>query len=71
MAMIVVDRRLREAAMASRLIMQVHDELVFEAADPEVETLRYLVRESMQQVAELAVPLEVGIGIGSNWDEAH
>jgi DNA polymerase-1 len=71
MAMIVVDRRLREAAMASRLIMQVHDELVFEAAEPEVETLRDLVRESMQQVAELAVPLEVGIGIGGNWDEAH
>jgi DNA polymerase-1 len=57
--------------MASRLIMQVHDELVFEAAEPEVETLRDLVRESMQQVAELAVPLEVGIGIGGNWDEAH
>jgi len=71
MAMIVVDRRLREASMASRLIMQVHDELVFEAADAEVETLRDLVGEAMQKVAELAVPLEVGIGIGANWDEAH
>ena len=71
MAMIGVDRRLREQAMASRLIMQVHDELVFEAADDEVEPLRQFVRDAMAHAAELAVPLEVGIGVGANWDEAH
>jgi len=71
MAMIVVDRRLREGSMASRLIMQVHDELVFEVADGEEAPLEDLVRDAMLHVAQLAVPLEVGIGIGANWDEAH
>ena len=71
MAMIVIDRRLREGSMASRLIMQVHDELVFEVADGEEAPLEDLVRDAMLHVAQLAVPLEVGIGIGANWDEAH
>jgi len=51
--------------------MQVHDELVFEVADGEEAPLEDLVRDAMLHVAQLAVPLEVGIGIGANWDEAH
>ena len=71
MAMIRVDALLREHAMRSRMIMQVHDELVFEAAEDEVAALSDLVREAMLKAAQLAVPLEVDIGIGNNWDEAH
>jgi DNA polymerase-1 len=53
------------------MIMQVHDELVFEVADDEIEALTQLVRDAMLNVAQLAVPLEVDIGVGENWDEAH
>ncbi|NCX43932.1 MAG: hypothetical protein EBW74_05725 [Betaproteobacteria bacterium] len=71
MAMIRVDALLREQAMQSRMIMQVHDELVFEVAEAEVDALTTWVRKAMREVAQLAVPLEVDIGVGANWDEAH
>jgi DNA polymerase-1 len=53
------------------MMMQVHDELVFEVADDEVDALSALVRDSMLNVAQLAVPLDVDVGVGNNWDEAH
>jgi DNA polymerase-1 len=71
MAMISVDAKLQEKAMRSQMIMQVHDELVFEVADDEIDDLTQLVRDAMLNVAQLAVPLEVDIGVGENWDEAH
>jgi DNA polymerase-1 len=71
MAMISVDAQLQQKAMRSQMIMQVHDELVFEVADDEIEALTKLVRDAMLNVAQLAVPLEVDIGVGENWDEAH
>lgn len=71
MAMISVDAKLQEKAMRSQMIMQVHDELVFEVADDEIDALTQLVRDAMLNVAQLAVPLEVDIGVGENWDEAH
>jgi DNA polymerase-1 len=55
----------------AHMLMQVHDELVFEVREDAVETLRAGVAERMQGAAELAVPLVVDIGVGSNWDEAH
>ena len=70
-AMIVIDRWLGEAMPAVRMIMQVHDELVFEVSAGEVEAVVDGVRRRMAGVAELAVPLVVDVGIGDNWDEAH
>jgi len=70
-AMITVDAWLRERAGDARMIMQVHDELVFEVRAERVEELRAGVRERMSAAASLAVPLIVDVGVGSNWDEAH
>ena len=69
-AMLNVDRALREAGLASRMLLQVHDELVFEVAAGEAEALDALVREQMGSAAELTVPLEVSVGVGTNWDAA-
>jgi DNA polymerase-1 len=71
MAMIVIDRGLRERRFSSGMIMQVHDELVFEVTLDEKEDVTKLVREGMEGVAKLKVPLTVGISWGRNWDEAH
>jgi DNA polymerase-1 len=53
------------------MIMQVHDELVFEVADGFIEQARAAIPALMEGVAELAVPLRVELGLGLNWDEAH
>ena len=65
--MIRIDAVLRDRGMKSRMTLQVHDELVFEVPENEVEALQPLVREHMEKVHALAVPLQVDIGIGSNW----
>ncbi len=70
-AMIEVDRWLQEAAPDALMIMQVHDELVFEVAKDAADKLAEAVTERMQAAAELAVPLLVEVGIGQSWDEAH
>ncbi len=70
-AMIVVDRWIPESGLDIRMIMQVHDELVFEVAEDAVEAAREHVRQAMSGVAKLTVPLVVDIGVGGNWDEAH
>lgn len=69
-AMIRVDRELAERRMQARMLLQVHDELVFEAPPGEVESLTALVREAMQSVAVLRVPLVADVGIGPNWRDA-
>ena len=69
-AMLGVARALREASMASRMLLQVHDELVFEVANGEREALETLVREQMAGAADLSVPLDVSVGIGRTWHEA-
>lgn len=70
LAMIEVDRRLRAEGFESRMVLQVHDELVFEAPPAELERLSVMVREAMAGVAELRVPLEVSVGSGPNWARA-
>jgi DNA polymerase-1 len=67
LAMIRIDAALGERDMKSRMTLQVHDELVFEVPEAEVDIMRSLVREEMEQVHALAVPLLVEIGIGPNW----
>ena len=66
-AMIRIDAALREQGLKSRMTLQVHDELVFEVPEAEIDTMKLLVREHMEKVHELAVPLQVEIGIGPNW----
>ncbi|WP_346838337.1 DNA polymerase I [Microbulbifer sp. SAOS-129_SWC] len=70
-AMIAVDAWLAEQGLASKLIMQVHDELVLEVVESEVDTVKAGLTELMQGAAELDVPLIVEVGQGANWDEAH
>jgi DNA polymerase I len=66
-AMIRIHRLLRERAMESRMLLQVHDELVFEAPPEESDALSLLVRTEMESAAELSVPLVVDMGSGANW----
>jgi DNA polymerase-1 len=70
-AMLVVDRRLSEERLRSRLLLQVHDELLFEAPEEEATRLGTLVKAAMEGVAELSVPLVAEVGIGRTWAEAH
>ena len=70
-AMVQLAEALPAAGLRSRMILQVHDELVFEAPKEEEERLRVLVRDRMQAVGPLRVPLKVEIGSGRNWREAH
>jgi DNA polymerase-1 len=57
--------------LATRMIMQVHDELVLEVPDAELELVKRKLPELMAGVAELKVPLVAEVGVGKNWDEAH
>jgi len=67
LAMIRIDSALRERGLKSRMTLQVHDELVFEVPDAEVDAMRTLVRDQMEKVYPLTVPLLVEIGVGKNW----
>ncbi|HET6165674.1 MAG TPA: DNA polymerase I [Marmoricola sp.] len=69
-AMLNVDRALRDQGVRSRMLLQVHDELVFEVAGGEREQLEQLVRAEMASAAELTVPLDVSVGTGRSWHEA-
>ena len=71
LAMIDVDAWLTRTALDAKMIMQVHDELVFEVADEACETLCNNATERMANVIELQVPLLTEVGVGANWDEAH
>jgi DNA polymerase-1 len=70
-AMISVDSWLENSGLESRMIMQVHDELVLEVPESELETVKQGLIEHMESAAELLVPLVVDVGVGANWDEAH
>lgn len=70
-AMIQVDQWLSDACPDVRMIMQVHDELVFEVPEAKAEQFAQEIASRMQAAAELSVPLLVEVGIGQNWDEAH
>ncbi|MDB4982139.1 MAG: polymerase, partial [Myxococcales bacterium] len=69
-AMLGIGEDLRDGGLRSNLLMQVHDELVFEVASGEVEALTEIVTQRMGHAADLRVPLDVQIGTGQNWDEA-
>ena len=71
LAMINVDRRLKKEGLVSRMVLQIHDELVFDAVKDEVERLEAIVCEEMENVIELSIPLTVECNHGNNWLEAH
>ncbi len=71
MAMVNIDRRLRRERLQSKMILSVHDELVFDALQEEEEVLSRLIKEEMENVLILEVPLVAEIGVGNDWLEAH
>ena len=71
LAMVRVDARMKREGVKSRLIMQVHDELVFEVPEGEKLLMEQLVCHEMEHAAALRVPLKVDLSFGSNWSEAH
>jgi DNA polymerase-1 len=74
MAMITVSRRLKAEMPQTRMILQVHDELIFETPESEVDQAKHLVRSEMEQTGVrmgLTVPLKVDVGVGRNWRDAH
>lgn len=71
LAMIAVDRRMQKEALASKMVLQIHDELLFDTVDSEKEILKALVCNEMENVLTLSVPLTVECNYGKNWLEAH
>jgi DNA polymerase-1 len=70
-AMIDIHREFERAKFQSRMVLQVHDELVFDAHKDEVDTIRPLIVDKMQNAVKLSVKLKVDVGLGNNWLEAH
>ena len=71
LAMINISRHLQEKKLRSKMILQVHDELVFECPNDEKEKMQKLVKQEMEGVVRLSVPLVVDMGWGKNWNDAH
>ena len=70
-AMINIHGRLKQEGFQSKMLLQVHDELVFEVPEDEIETVSQMVKQEMEGVYKLDVPLKVDVSSGKNWDEAH
>jgi len=71
MAMVNIHRKMIANNLSSRLIMQIHDELVFEVKEGESEIMERMIKEEMEHVVNLSVPLKVSLGKGHSWAEAH
>jgi DNA polymerase-1 len=71
LAMIKIHHALKESTLASKMILQVHDELVFDVVNDEVDQMKVLVRECMEKAVEMEVPLDVEVEVGVNWLDAH
>jgi len=70
-AMVNIENRITQMSLKTKMIIQVHDELVFEMPEKELEVVQKMVKEEMESVVELTIPLEVEIHWGKNWSEAH
>ncbi|MFT4662716.1 MAG: DNA polymerase-1, partial [Patiriisocius sp.] len=70
-AMIDIENHMQNKNMQSRMVLQVHDELVFEVHNSELDEMKEMVSEKMMGAVDLKVPLKVDVGVGSNWLEAH
>ena len=71
LAMIKIDEKLEEQNLKTKMLLQVHDELLFEAPVEEVEIAKTLIKTEMESAFETKVPLLVEVGVGNNWLEAH
>lgn len=71
LAMIKLDKELRQSNLDATLLLQVHDELIFEVADKDVDVAAKLIKNVMENVVQLSVPLIAEVGVGNNWKEAH
>ncbi|MCG8411268.1 MAG: DNA polymerase I [Bacteroidales bacterium] len=71
LAMIDIDKALKQKKYKSKMILQVHDELVFDVYKPELEEIKELIRAKMENVIKISIPLTVDVGVGNNWLEAH
>ena len=69
--MVRVDRALKKEKLRTKMVLQIHDELVFDVPREEVEKVKENVTREMTTALDFGVPLEVGIGVGDNWLEAH
>jgi len=69
--MIQVQNWLQESQLRSKMIMQVHDELVLEVVEAELEEVKAGLLQHMVSAADLTIPLEVEVGVGKDWEEAH
>jgi DNA polymerase-1 len=70
-AMIRIHALLKKERVRARMLLQLHDELLFEVPEEEIERVGAMVKEEMESVYELHVPLKVAVNVGKNWDEAH
>lgn len=70
-AMVAIDHRITREELKTKMIIQVHDELVFEVPESELEAVQKMVKEEMEEVVKLSIPLEVDVHWGKNWSEAH
>ena len=71
LAMMAIDRRIRELKLKSRMLLQVHDEVIFEVPEDETEQMKDLVRTCMENAMKLSVPLKVGLETAGRWGEMH
>ena len=71
LAMIAVQKALDTQKLQTKMLLQVHDELVFDVYKPELEQVKGLVKSAMENAFTLTVPLDVELGVGENWLEAH
>ena len=70
-AMIDIDKALSEGGFKTKMLLQVHDELLFEVPEEEIEPIKALIKEKMESAMKTKVPLIVEVGVGNNWLEAH
>ena len=71
LAMINIHKRFQEENFKSKMLLQVHDELVFDAHKDELETIKPIIKHEMENAFKMSVPLDVEVGVGDNWLEAH
>ena len=68
-AMLSIDEKIKSKKLKSKMILQVHDELIFEVPNDEIDTMKELIKNEMESVIKLKVPLKVDVGVGKNWFE--
>lgn len=70
-AMVNIHNELKGMNLKSKMILQVHDELIFDVFKPELEIIKPIIEKHMKEALPLKVPVEIGLGVGNNWLEAH